>query len=193
VKVPPTTSRFRRDLDQHIFTQQLPAERGGWVVATYTDARAYVTPQDAPVFARMVWQPQLGAAPARWTGYILLQTFELGEGAALRALLATLEMTGLYHQWTSHDWAVLHSIAHDLSHPVLSTPWDQQPFPRGPKPRRRRLRWRDENGRRVNVYPDTLQRYAHLPPRTAEDDIEEDPNGIATDADQSERTHDIAD
>jgi hypothetical protein len=186
--IPPATKANKRDLGAGVTTTLLPGDRGGWVVATYACRRRYASPVDAPVFARMVYErarPGVDMIPG-WIGDVLLQTFSDREDSALRQLLDTLRMTGLQATFPPTEWARLESIVHDLAHTTLSTPWEQQPMPRARKPRRKRLKWRDETGKRRHVYADTLQRYAHLPPRNEEPDTthaEEDIIADPTDPD----------
>ncbi len=156
--IPFATEAHRRTIDAAITTRLLPTSQGRWVTATYTTRRAYADPNAAPVFARMSWTTTGG-----WQGVVELQTFARTEGAALRALLDTLQMTGLHADaYTPTQWGALNALCHDLNCTTISTPWAEQPFPRK---RRKRLRWRDETGRRVNIYADTLRDRAHLPPR----------------------------
>lgn len=174
--IPRATKKHRRTLCEQIRTEALPAERGAWVVATYETKQTYLHPTDAPVFAHMTWRNATAPAIAgAWQGHVLLQTFALNEGRALAQLLDTLRMTGLHVLYPPVEWARLESITHDLQHTTLSTPWEQRPFPRvGVKPKRKRTKWRDETGRRINIYTDTTQRYAHLPPRIADQHAEEE-------------------
>jgi hypothetical protein len=165
----PAATRTSRVITPEIRTQVLARSQGGGVVATYKSVQAYPNPNAAPVFARMWYErPQRGAdALPTWKGEVVLQAFAPNEGEALTELLRAVEMTGVMSATAT---TLLHVWAHDLKHTTLSTPWDQQPLPRtGLKPRRKRLKWRDATGRRLNIYADTLQRYAHQPPRTADD------------------------
>jgi hypothetical protein len=51
--------------------------------------------------------------------------------------------------------------------------WERTPFPRGPKPPRRRTKWTDvETGKQVHIYKDTGRRWAHQPPHNEESNEE---------------------
>ncbi len=131
--------------------------KGGWLCATYTDVREYASPHDAPLYARMkpAGNGNRGAWNGAWQGEVIIQTFSKTETAALAALLDSLDELQLEYEPAAR--AILVALACTTE----VTPWEQRPIGvRGPKPRRARTKWRDENGRRVPIYLDTYRRHA---------------------------------
>lgn len=158
MNIPPADSGKWRQITPHIRTQLLPTRM---VMAQYRDVRDYKTPLSAVPFARMGRNSKTKA----WAGEIVLQDFASGaqaEAEALRFLLINTEKL-CPGSLAPEEAALAAAICALLS----AAPAEQLGAPRV---RRKRTKWRDANGKRVAIYVDTQQRFAHLPARTPETD-----------------------
>jgi hypothetical protein len=168
-----------RQLTEHVRTTWYQKQR--LCSATAAVRVVYDSPFDTPQY--MTASPDgagaRGGWTGRWVGHVTIQGWGEDEVLALRALFNTLEALHLPVDPEAR------AIAAALAAPpatILGTPWEQRPLGvRGPKPRRKRTKWRDENGKRVQIYLDTLKRHAdpncqckHCnPPNTDETDENE--------------------
>lgn len=145
-----------RQVTPRIRTARL--KRGGWICATYTDVREYASPFESLEYVRLAPAGQGHAVRwnGRWTGETVLQAFGLTETEALANLLETLDK----HQ-QPYEIDVARATLVALAVAGAATPWELRPMGVWPhKPRRKRTKWRDADGRRVDIYLDTLKRHA---------------------------------
>ena len=119
------------------------------VKAEYIDKREYARVADAVCFARL--KPSQIVVPGGWKGSyigeIVLHTFEKNEVAALEALLEILATTGVPIEEDPRP------VMLDLAGAIAAKrPWELCPMGlRGGKRRDPRTKWRDANGKRINI------------------------------------------
>ena len=126
---------------------------------------------------KTVWDPRGKTVRAEYHGAANETSPYDKECCALQDLIWQLEEAGISSVVLASAQAICDEMdarieaRPDGAIPRLKEPeaWLVEPFPRGPKPRRLRFDWIDPaTGKKVRIYKDTLQRYAHLPPRTPE-------------------------
>lgn len=152
----PAAPGHTRQITRHIRTVRL--NHGGWIMAEYRRVTTCMSPYDAPQYARMrpTNHGQAGKWSGHWDGEVVLQDFAKTEPAALATLLQSLDKMQLAYD-TDQARAVLVALACAPD----SAPWELRPFGlRGPKPRRHRHKYADENGIVRRVYGDTMRRHA---------------------------------
>lgn len=155
----PAASVYSRDITRQISTLLYHKQKGQtWVRAQYRDVSLYPSPADAPQYARLTpaTPAEAGGGEGMWWGELVVQEYHRTEPAALAALLAVLEREALpYEREKARD------ILGALTVTTEGTVWEKRPLGlRGPKPRRFRHRFRDENGVIKRVYADTMRRHA---------------------------------
>jgi hypothetical protein len=135
--------------------------RDGWIEAQFKKTVTYTSPLEAPYWA-YTKPSKLGKKGRKWDGMwdaeLFVSMFDKTETAALSALLTKLDALEL---GTLYDREQAYGVLMGLAGATSATPWPQQPMgQRAHKPRRRRLEWRDANGKVVKVYADTYQPHA---------------------------------
>ena len=100
-------------------------------------------------------------------------------GQELYVLALLLDEDDIAYSLTREESTQAFAVLEDMRavasvKPTTPAEWERTPFPRGPKPPRRRTKWTDvETGKQVHIYADTGRRWAHQPPHNEESNEDE--------------------
>lgn len=155
--IPPAPG-IKREVTEHILTDELGYHGGRTVRAQYILEDKYKDPFYAPVYALMTVNPATGI----WYGRTVLQAFASTEPVAISNLLETL--TAVAAPISPEEWAAAAAIARAMSVVLPTDPWETQPFPRPKKKRRHCHQWRDASGKQIRVYLDEFGPRNHADP-----------------------------